>query len=87
MPGRDRTGPEGRGPMTGRGAGLCGSGRRAGFGLRCGPGRGRRNRLGIGPGQNRTDLQNELNSLQRSITLVQAELDALDTLHDTKDSD
>lgn len=31
MPGGDRTGPEGRGPMTGRRAGLCTGNRRPGF--------------------------------------------------------
>ncbi|MFA5061053.1 MAG: DUF5320 domain-containing protein [Candidatus Pacearchaeota archaeon] len=34
MAGFDRTGPQGLGPMTGRGMGLCGSGMRRGFGLR-----------------------------------------------------
>jgi len=36
MPGMDRTGPLGQGPLTGRGLGLC----RAGAGLRRGFGRG-----------------------------------------------
>ncbi len=51
MPGRDGTGPWGKGPMTGRGAGFCGTGvargnRRfaggpaAGNGMGPGPGRG-----------------------------------------------
>ena len=42
MPAGDRTGPLGRGPMTGRGAGYCGSGGSAiGFGRgRGGVGRG-----------------------------------------------
>lgn len=30
MPNRDRTGPRGEGPMTGRGMGPCGQGRRNG---------------------------------------------------------
>ena len=30
MPGFDRMGPQGRGPMTGRGMGLCGSGNTTG---------------------------------------------------------
>lgn len=37
MPGRDGTGPLGKGPMTGWGAGFCGAGRRVGGGF----GRGR----------------------------------------------
>jgi len=34
MPGFDRTGPSGQGPLTGRGFGPCGSGRGKGFGRR-----------------------------------------------------
>ena len=44
MPGMDGTGPDGRGPMTGRGMGPCGRGYGRGFG--CGFRRGR----GIGGG-------------------------------------
>jgi hypothetical protein len=32
MPGQDKTGPLGQGPLTGRGLGLCGGGFRRGFG-------------------------------------------------------
>ena len=52
MPGFDRTGPEGRGPRTGRGFGPCGRGigygAGAGFGRRAGFGRGRG--MGFGRG-------------------------------------
>ena len=41
MPGRDRTGPMGEGPMTGRGAGDCAGYDAFGYGAR-GRGRGRR---------------------------------------------
>ena len=34
MPGYDRTGPRGEGPLTGRGLGPCGGGFRRGFGRR-----------------------------------------------------
>lgn len=51
MPGRDQTGPMGAGPMSGRGAGICGgasgqdtSGR--GFGPTYGRGMGRGGRIG-----------------------------------------
>ncbi len=44
MPGRDGTGPMGRGPMTGRGLGRCGAGLGRGRGL----GLGRRNGFGFG---------------------------------------
>ena len=42
MPGFDKTGPQGQGPMTGRGLGPCGAGRKFGMGFgRCrGYGRG-----------------------------------------------
>ncbi|SHI89348.1 hypothetical protein SAMN02745165_01047 [Malonomonas rubra DSM 5091] len=51
MPGRDRTGPEGMGAMTGLGAGYCGSKRTAGGivagrGWQCGGVRGGRNAFG-----------------------------------------
>jgi hypothetical protein len=36
MPGRDRTGPDRYGPLTGRGLGPCGGGLRRGFGRRQG---------------------------------------------------
>ena len=48
MPGQDRTGPMGQGPMTGRGMGPCGSGMRRGFGK--GLGRGMRRGFGYGSG-------------------------------------
>lgn len=39
MPGQDKTGPRGQGPMTGIGLGPCGAGMRRGFGRmgRCCP--------------------------------------------------
>jgi hypothetical protein len=56
MPGMNRTGPRGEGPMTGRGAGLCagygGPGSmRADFGWRAGGGRGAGRRFGAGGGR------------------------------------
>ena len=42
MPGRDKTGPTGQGPMTGRGTGMCGGGMGGGFGNGFGMGSGRR---------------------------------------------
>jgi len=46
MPGMNRTGPEGLGPMTGRGMGYCGSARGANPVYGRGLGRGLRNGLG-----------------------------------------
>ena len=62
MPGYDRTGPLGQGPMTGGGFGYCGTNRRPGYAFggrgffgRFGAGRrvgfGRRRRIGWGGGQ------------------------------------
>ena len=52
MPAGDRTGPEGMGPMTGRGAGLCATGQvnntGPGFGYRRGRGFGRGMGRGFG---------------------------------------
>ena len=45
MPGGDRTGPRGEGPMTGRAAGYCAGGPAFGFGWGGGWGRGWRNRF------------------------------------------
>jgi len=44
MPGRDRTGPNGGGPMTGRGTGLCGGKETVGRRCRCSAGPGARRR-------------------------------------------
>jgi len=57
MPGFDRTGPQGQGPMTGGGFGYCGAGRRRGDlsaiggGRGFGPGRGRGMARGRGMGR------------------------------------
>ncbi len=48
MPGGDRTGPFGLGPLTGRGAGPCASYRTPGFHAYAGRGRGRGLRHGYG---------------------------------------
>ena len=50
MPGMNRTGPEGLGPMTGRRMGLCGTGRGLGRGLRNGFGAGFGRSVGPGRG-------------------------------------
>lgn len=53
MPGGDRRGPEGRGPMTGRGLGYCAGNDQPGFAADAAPqgaGRGFRNGAGRGPG-------------------------------------
>lgn len=89
MPGGDRTGPNGIGPMTGRAAGLCvgndipfaGRVRSGAFGRRGGgrglrPGRGR----GFGPGFGRAPGWNGVTELgaEERRTAMAAELDALE---------
>jgi len=54
MPGMNRTGPEGRGPMTGRGLGCCGNPQGVNPGYGRGMGRGMRNGRGNGSGMGRT---------------------------------
>lgn len=49
MPGGDRTGPTGMGPMTGRGAGLCAGTQLPGY-MNSLPGRGLRSGRGAGRG-------------------------------------
>ncbi len=51
MPGGDRTGPEGRGPMTGRRLGYCSGNDNAGFNFPGGFGRGRGRGFGRGFGR------------------------------------
>lgn len=53
MPRGDRTGPNGMGPMTGRGAGFCGGYHRAGFLTPPGAGMGRGMGGGFGGGRGR----------------------------------
>lgn len=83
MPGRNKTGPSGMGPMTGRGMGDCtgdekngnfyGYGRGAGF---FGWGRGRGFRGGFGFGAGRRDfekdsLEGEMGFLKRRLSFLE----------------
>ena len=66
MPGFDRTGPEGRGPMTGRGAGYCAGNETPRFTNR-GPGYGRgRGRIQSLKTQS-DQLQKELDSVNKRV--------------------
>ena len=85
MPGYDRTGPAGQGPMTGRGMGYCNASRPAGiarlFGMGfrrgCGGGgRGFRNRFFNAPVQAGTQ-DDRIAELQASIEGLQQELTAI----------
>jgi len=85
MPGMDRTGPNGQGPLTGRQRGLCGNnntgtGRGRGFGM--GRRNGFGNRFGFGNNQpvqlnQQDDLsfwEAEKNSLLRSLEAIEARI-------------
>ncbi len=81
MPGRDRTGPEGLGPFTGRGMGARGGG----FG-RGGYGQGRRMRLGLRYGDDRDldederrypvvlELEEEIKNLRKQMESLEKRL-------------
>jgi len=80
MPIRNGTGPEGKGPRTGRGAGNCnGQGGAGRFGRR-GLGRGGRG-LGRGfgytPDQDSSWLENQVKSLQSAMQSITERLDAM----------
>ena len=90
MPNRDRTGPTGRGPTTGWGAGPCGGGKTEylGFG---GRGRGWRGRgYGYGnwrrgnyaenissPDQERSWLEEQARNLREALNRIQERIDDL----------
>ncbi len=93
MPYRDGTGPAGAGPMTGRGLGLCGGARPAGWGMGFGggrgfgPGRGFGRGMGFGRGlgwfaagygQAGADFNKA--ALEERKAFLQAELDRMDDL-------
>jgi len=78
MPFGDGTGPAGKGPRTGRGAGNCtgqgGTGRFGGRGL----GRGGRGRgFGYTPDQDSSWLADQVKSLQSALQSITERLDAM----------
>lgn len=88
MPGGDRTGPAGAGPMTGRGAGYCNGFNRPGsFRPGAGQGRGRRN-MNFGAGRagaqfsqeefsNDGDKAREITELKNQLNKIEQKLDQL----------
>ena len=75
MPGFNRTGPLGNGPMTGRGLGPCGRGLRSGAGRGFGRGMGRQS--GYGPAYEPTKEQ-EIADLKAEKELVKKDLDSIE---------
>ena len=89
MPGGDRTGPVGYGPMTGRGFGFCAGGRPRGYGYGSGFGMGRgfANRRFYGRGYGRgflgytanpTSPEDEKEFLQEQKNILQGQLEAIE---------
>ncbi|MFN2363324.1 MAG: DUF5320 domain-containing protein [Halarsenatibacteraceae bacterium] len=88
MPGGDRTGPAGAGPMTGRGAGYCNGFNRPGsFRPGAGMGRGRRN-MNSGAGRqaaqfnqeetsSNLDKDREIAELKNQLNNIESKLDQL----------
>jgi hypothetical protein len=78
MPAFDETGPQGAGPMTGRGMGPCGKGMGRRFGLGFGFGQGARRGLGrfFGGGQawSKKDLEDYKKALKEELEDVDKEL-------------
>ena len=89
MPGRDFTGPLGRGPFTGRGIGIYDDNQAHGYGRFSGRGRGLRHLHGYGRGfgfgqnagfyrENYTDVQ-EKTILENEIRILKNHLSQLET--------
>lgn len=79
MPGYDKTGPQGSGPMTGRGFGACGRGVRQGWdyiGRGFGRGRGLFRRASAETDQ-KADLDQEEKILSEELAQVRKEKEAL----------
>jgi len=69
MPAFDKTGPQGHGPMTGRGIGPCGRGRGMGMGFgRCrGYGRGLGRYFGWNAPQTKEEQKEDLESYKKAL--------------------
>lgn len=78
MPGGDRTGPAGQGPMTGWGRGRCGGGQGAGRGRGLGRGWGMRGRFAdteaAGPAPAVTTEGSDLEALRRQVASLEQAL-------------
>ena len=81
MPGNDRTGPQGYGPMTGRGLGPCGMGFRRGAGMGLGRGMGMRSGYAYQPTkeQELADLKAEKDFIEHELEGIKVRLKELET--------
>lgn len=75
MPRGDKSGPNGQGPMTGRGLGECGSGtnRFVGFGQ----GRGRRSNRGLARNNRNVQFSNSTTSLDQEKKILEQRLEEI----------
>jgi len=73
MPGQDRTGPLGQGPLTGRGLGPCGAGLRQGFRRGFGMGLGRGFSRGFGMQPIEFTKEQEKKVLEAELAEIEAE--------------
>jgi len=64
MPGFDGTGPQGQGPLTGRGLGPCGCGMRRGFGRGFGKGLGFRRQVTLTKDEEKKILEAEIKEIE-----------------------
>ncbi len=83
MPNKDKTGPIGEGPMTGRGAGMCGGGAGRGFGRGHGPGRAMcawadRQYQAMPKEERKAILEEEIMNLQQDLDSAKNELSNLE---------
>lgn len=78
MPGMDKTGPLGQGPLTGRGLGPCGAGARAGLGFRRGLGRGMGRRMAFQQAQPVASMQPVVLTEAEEKKILKADLEDLE---------
>jgi len=89
MPGGDRTGPLGEGPMTGRGDGYCAGGSGAGYAARRGFGRGFRawgrgfspfgRPVDVNPGAEDELLKERAHFLQSELDWIKGRIDDIES--------
>jgi hypothetical protein len=75
MPGFDKTGPQGQGPMTGRGFGPCGRGGGRGFGRCHGYGRGLGRYFGWNSPQTKEEKVEDIQAYKKAL---QEEMEDID---------
>ncbi len=79
MPGQDKTGPRGSGPMTGRGLGPCGGGMQRGFGRGLGRGRGfGRRQMPVTEKEEKQILEAELKEIELEKKEIEKRLKEID---------